>query len=504
MELKREGGAAWTILRSKQNKYLIQLPDSERAVRHEVFSIEMKWGSAKLIIYAYLHREYLTVMFAIDFSRDYAGLSPDEDLHKISQTLRAVQALIVERTLKYQAGDREAPKLQGDDLDIVQSIPRLIVDGFRDWTNELCKEAFSAPLASKRISLRNCGPVFLDSFGIIYGIGLEKQKERFFSLIPRTFVHDREPTIPSIVVGSDFASKSEDLMQAIWPIMRSVNKGIPRPPHIGKPEITASLLQRGGVLYVSSLGRLIPGSQINSPIIYSLVASYMSGWRLGRLIDRLHSLEVLRIVALRDLAAINIASRSISDLNRYIHDASVKGDLTKYKSAELVRSFENIEKKAGVDLANRIARSRYYVACYRDLADMVGVEREASRVEGFQPYGNFVRRRLFDSFAFIDRVGVRYADLRKRIAFIIQSNEQQSTLDLVAATRDNTATTNRLLGAAELFSIMPITYYVGTIAAHIGEDLLGKGEPQWPFYTGAFFVAVALSMLSHFAYHRHH
>ena len=489
-------GTECRFLTDKENKYLKLLRDAERSIRHEVFSLEVKWGDVKLVVYAQLHKEYFSVMFAIDFSERSEwtdALRAKSRLEKIGESLSKIQALIVKRANEYDKNNPYVVKIADDEQKLINTIPRKIVLNMKRWINGLCSAALSPRSLQSDLGSAQCGAMFIDSFGIIYGVKHCGEKPTFFPIDPT--LKSPRLTVPALVRGCDLKEGREALIEAVWPIARSVNKGQPRPPHIGKPEISVTFLQRRSALYLTSLGRLIPGSQRCSPIIYSLVVSYVGRWRLGRLIDRLHSLETLRIVALRDLDAINNASRSISLLDRHIHDASVRGDLRRYRNEELIGRFDRVEKDAGIDLTYRIARSRYYVACYRDLANMMGLETEAVRVEGFQPYGNFVRRRLFDCFAYIDRVGVRYLELRKRIAFIIESNEQQSMTDLVKAARNNTATTNKLLGAAELFSIPPITYYIGETLHHaLGFTV----EPDSVWYSIGLALALSFAGVSHF------
>lgn len=136
-------------------------------------------------------------------------------------------------------------------------------------------------------------------------------------------------------------------------------------------------------------------------------------------------------------------------------------------------------------LMYRIERSRYYVQEYKEQMRRLRV----SRLEGFQPYTDFVRRRLFKTFDFIDRVGRRYTEVRTDIELLL--DEQRS--DLLAKRQSDT---NKLLESAEFIISVPLVYYIGHILHDLSHELFSKDTPRWiSFLISAVLAWVLLSFL---------
>jgi hypothetical protein len=74
-------------------------------------------------------------------------------------------------------------------------------------------------------------------------------------------------------------------------------------------------------------------------------------------------------------------------------------------------------EETGTGLSYRIERSRYYVKLFDDNVKLLRVR----RVEGDQPYDQFIRRRLGSQFDFIDRLGIRYERATRAVETIDQS-----------------------------------------------------------------------------------
>jgi hypothetical protein len=375
----------------------------------------------------------------------------------------------------------------------------MLLPGFERIIENLYAEAFLKVLDGRRPRFEDCGSIFADIFGIIYGLKIKKTKledgktvEKLEAVEPPIVKPRHNARIPTLVHGTNFAEMDKlRLVDAIWPVIRGMNDQRDLESRHGKPEYSISLFQDSAALYIGSLGRLLPDNRKKEPIVYTLIPSYASKWRLGRLIDELHTLGTLRLAALRDLSAIGAANEEINKMLISVANTG-PGKRPRMGTETLRQKYEGIGKNIEDGLTYRIARSRYYVSSFRDLMALL----ETKQVEGFQPYNHFVTHRLFDTFDYIDRVGIRHDELQSYIMFLIEANQQQ--------------TTNDLLTVAEVFSVIPLTYYAANVSSHVGHELaqctvLGDGVAaclDWPYYASSFALGSALALGAHWWRHR--
>jgi hypothetical protein len=498
-------------------KSLTPLEDSERSARHDVFTIQTQHAGVRLVLHARLHAEYLTLLFAADFS-DWPETSKiDSSIAKVWDEFLKLHDIVIRRSREAKHPNFDNP-LSPEDALLIDG--HSIETNLKSWVDEICIRAFGGRAADHGPSLDKCGGVFGDFFGYIFGLRSESHKPPAPAngrLEPTSFsqTSGKRLRIPAVVDGSLFRKGALELLDAIWPIVRGFNAGskdLER--RYGKPEYSVSLFQRGSVLYISSLGRLMPNNPRREPVVYALVVSYGSRWRLGRLIDRIHSLGTLRLAALRDLTKINTASRNITALSGSLPERLKSGQIPAEGHRE---AFARIGGDIDYGLFYRVARSRYYVASFKELLEMMQTE----RIDGFQPYNDFVRRRVYDAFDYIDRVGARYEELRRSISFWIAADQQRAMQSLQEATAEHTKATarqttvtalqtqvtNHLLRAAELFSIFPVTYYFGMathdtvpeVAAHSKWLTYVVPTTTWPYFSVGFCIAVGLATYSHWA-----
>ncbi len=157
----------------------------------------------------------------------------------------------------------------------------------------------------------------------------------------------------------------------------------------------------GAAIFGTSL-RQKPGAP-TSPLRFFIIYDGFKSEQLGRMIRRLHVVAELRMAALVDLEKMRSASEAI-------RDAGGLSDLSK-----LGPIYSTIGEMCTGGLLYRINQSRYYAQVYRErLQDLRIV-----RIEGWQPYDEFVRRTIYRDFDFIDRLGARYAQLGERISRLV-------------------------------------------------------------------------------------
>jgi len=78
----------------------------------------------------------------------------------------------------------------------------------------------------------------------------------------------------------------------------------------------------------------------------------------------------------------------------------------------------NFLVETGGGLSYRIERSRFYVQQFEDNVKLLRIQ----RLEGAQPYDQFIRRRLGSEFDFIDRLGIRYERATRAMETLDQSH----------------------------------------------------------------------------------
>lgn len=470
------------------------LNDTERAVRHAVFQIHQPIAGGNLIVGAALHEEYFTLMLAVDFVPDGENAKTQPELIRIKKQFDKLHTLIETRykPLTNRPDSSRSYELDEPTNALINESRKVFADEFKSWITGVCGLSKSLNTGNELIS---CGTVFHDSLGIVFGLRIPERDPRM-GLLTRTQPVLLQPghsaRTSALVKGTDFfTANALGVVDAIWPVVRGIHDDRKFEEYYGKPEYSISLFQDRTVIYLSSLGRIPPDNLEKRPIVYTLVVSYVSKWRLGRLVSQLHSMGALRLAALRDLAEISRAEDEINSISRRARTSGsvkVKAKL----ASELLVEFGNIGAK--IDLPHRILRSRYYVAAFRNLVEML----RTTKVEGFLPYDEFMRRRLFDTFSYIDRLGYRYDDLKQSLLFQIEWGQQHDRTTQAEQT-------SYLLKAAEIVSIFPITYYLGHIFIAFGSELLKEcpfAKLEWPYYIASAVVSVALARFSRWMRHK--
>lgn len=190
-------------------------------------------------------------------------------------------------------------------------------------------------------------------------------------------------------------------------------------------ETVACLAQRRRVLYVSSLGtRVAEGGHrdqrfdeldLRYLIVYSAEEEYrrQNPMQINRFVQRQHAMGRLRLLALRDYDRI----RNISDLlHQYERELDVliarqkNQPPRRSKLRDFRRKIDALNGEVVGSLPYRIWRSGYYFERFCRLLDAF----EPTRLEGWQPYHEFMNRRMLQQVRHIQMVGKRAEGLRRR------------------------------------------------------------------------------------------
>jgi hypothetical protein len=166
-----------------------------------------------------------------------------------------------------------------------------------------------------------------------------------------------------------------------------------------------------------------------------------------------------------------------------------------------IKSIENAHKQfnsitadfmnnGNCDLAYRIGRSRHYVGQVRSNVEFLRIK----RLEGYQPYDQFVERRLGGEFDFIDSLGGRYERAANNISMLDQNYLSIETERVAIDTADIQEGTYGIQKAGEFASLaFLVPYYVSHILAQILPESV---VPIMTIGTWTGFLALAFYKIS--------
>jgi hypothetical protein len=186
-------------------------------------------------------------------------------------------------------------------------------------------------------------------------------------------------------------------------------------------ECAVNYLLDGRAIYLSTLGPQLPSTPEGEriPVEFIVYAPHqrksktiVNKWQLGRLVNQILLLGTLRLSALKDIKLLHEAGVELGLLDESTQDARQAIASSDKKAMDAIgEAHKNLSRitgkfleETGCGLLYRIERSRYYVQQFDDNVKLLRIK----RIEGDQPYDQFIRRRLGSEFDFIDRLGRRY------------------------------------------------------------------------------------------------
>jgi hypothetical protein len=222
-----------------------------------------------------------------------------------------------------------------------------------------------------------------------------------------------------------------------WPFLSLAGDG--PSPMPGRTEFTVGRLLGGRVLYASALGpqpRLgatTPG--LERPVLFYLHSITQCERQIGRLVDRLCQLGTLRLAALIPLPALKSVPEQLTKIeeiitttrnqtHKLIQEAMPGLERPSQLETEILRNLEAIQncmnslsagksapasaKIGEAALEYRLQRSAYYKAIFFSLIPAMRIK----RLEGYQPYNEFIEHRLQSAFGFIESLEARIRAVR--------------------------------------------------------------------------------------------
>jgi hypothetical protein len=222
-------------------------------------------------------------------------------------------------------------------------------------------------------------------------------------------------------------------------------------------ECAVNYMLDGRALYMSTLGPQVPSMPEDEriPVEFIVYAhqrfkqtTIVNKWQLGRLVSQILLLGTLRLCALKDIKALQNAGRQLALLDQSTQaardaiastearaDAATRNKAdtaprdrsnvpTEQTVMELIGNAHELLNKitgdfltTGTGLSYRIERSRYYVKQFEENLKLLRIK----RLEGDQPYDQFIKRRLGSEFDFIDRLGIRYERATNNVVSLDQN-----------------------------------------------------------------------------------
>lgn len=236
---------------------------------------------------------------------------------------------------------------------------------------------------------------------------------------------DRFPFCRRDMIGDAGAMPSSDLPPRFTPreaqtVMQRMDQFLEAEAG-DRAELTGSTFLNRRAVYGSSLGATLTDDNHKDRFRsarFLMVIKPSSRWQLGRLVERLNMLGTYRLASLRNLSAINHASTRMRKLgNRIVGFEREPVDRAASYLASLNVFYSDFAASGdGMvgGLNYRVDRARYYVDSFNRIVPDLRI----GRIEGFQPYNEFIVRRYGAIWDRISRVGDRYARLAKRLDFL--------------------------------------------------------------------------------------
>lgn len=491
-------------------------------------------------VHAAAHRDFVTLSFYLDVSEPWnasaqatggpvLGTRRERILSAVKRVQTICEARMVADPHGFRAIDREVLPEHGvsapEDTDL-RAASRFLYTGLWD--------EFCTSMGLDTFTGGKTGRVFANFRGLVMATdGLpESTEQRKFpgssGAQPFPRFKGNGGIDPTGTRSSDEPNEANAVVKAFWPfVRRSIRDADHR-------EFVACGVMSWRALYVTALNcpptfdwrgeahssrppEVIDGVTEGEPIHYLLITKGAPHWRqVGRIVERINSMGIMRLIALRDYGVIRDASTQIqlrgqeldtimkkwNTESTRLRDAyrvlklrakkkKEKDDLQDQEDDKLQDLANEVEKdliylsasldevgvKAVHGLHFRINRSRYYVSEFESLLASLKV----GNIDTWVSYDQFVTRGLKPAFDFIDGVGTRIVGLRSRLQIVLEGIETSALVIQTSRTRSNTAelrkiarrfTINNLIATALGLVLTVLTAVLGLgFRQQIGETL---------------------------------
>ncbi len=372
-----EGSLSPARINFLSNRQMDVLTSTSRVV-----SLQFTWKMLIVTIRFEIHTEYFSLSTFVEFGK--AGAGPYSDLDSLNRNIDAMLEYFDERS------NRLSDQKLTEQLNTY-----FFYDFWKTYEGEILSHASLRDLTKEGAFNR----VFADFRGLILS-------DRVVDLFD-----DEEFTD-----GDRRLRWGQNAKRKLLPLIQ---------PGSGRfrNECAANYMLDGHAFYMGTVGPKLPSTIMDerNPGEFIVYASqrpdssktFVNKWQLGRLVNQILLLDTLRLCALKDVKLLHQAGHEFARLDLRTQVAGDATLLFDARAMDLIReTHENLSyitgeflRSAGTGLLYRIERSRYYVQQFDENLRQLRI----TRLEGDQPYDQFIKRRVGSEFDFIDRLGIRYA-----------------------------------------------------------------------------------------------
>ena len=370
------------------------LPDRHKDIfRSQFRSIAVKflWKGLNISMRCEMHTEYVTLTTVAELRENIFSQVTQSEIPK--EIEYSTDTVINSKFILMKNYLSEPEKHQQEAMDLRDYF-------FREFWRSLENYLRSLHLVAPFLNAEAFTDVFADFRGIILSEKVRRFSDENYQFEESKLLH-----------------WGQDAKSILLPVLK-----VPKQYRARNYECTINYMLGGRALYLSSLAPQIPEAPLveRIPVEYIVYAHQhiedgaivVNKRQLGRLISHIHICGTLRLAALRDVKMLHMVGSMVSKLDEVMQEArdsiaaSQGAAMDKIREAhtrlnDITRLFLD-ETKSG--LAYRIERSRYYVSRFAKNVEFLRIR----RLEGNQPYHQFVEKRLGAEFDFIHRLGLRF------------------------------------------------------------------------------------------------
>lgn len=225
--------------------------------------------------------------------------------------------------------------------------------------------------------------------------------------------------------------------------------------------------------------------------------------QLGRLVERLNALETLRVASMLDIEKLRDVGAALRHLGARLDRITESEDIDDHEALRVILkdlSAQGAALRGGVSY--RLGRSTLYSDAYlRRLGEL-----RESWLETWQTYGEFVKRRLQETFDAVKDVEDRREALFMRLQVLLQRHSGNELVDLQRETEQNLKSTDLISYVAAIVGFIAVGAQMsGAIAElfppHVQDWVIPAavtsphGREQWLGGVGGFGFGVVAGAL---------
>lgn len=466
-----------------------------------VVTLEFAYGSAIFKVVVGRYYEHSTLSMSLDLSKP-----PDRDRQMYVLPASEAEGDVIEvhetlRNLKQTLDDiQKDPRPNSTREAALRAHQAYLYEGF--WARVVSRLGLGRPFLAQSSLVS----IFADFRGLVLNVGDEANDWTTWE------------RISSVRAVAEFDEVSN--LQAVDRALPFVGASSPNwrdsefviCNYIGRRVIYASALGAAGP-YVARPHNQPPASSCE-PLNYLVLTNGLGiqnhrqihrkpfeRWQLGRLIGQINQIGTLRLLGLRDIERIHLAGDRAIELGKKLDElfrqstAQGRHDLRRADLEAFFGDLNDLSASASSGLFYRINASRQAFGQFqRGMEDL-----KIDVIEGYQPYDEFMRRRLFAVYEEIDRIGIRIDRLYERADTLLRYLDAKTELITLQQQKQEQSDQTALQRAADV--LIPVAgghYLAEEFEPVVGPwleilDLGGWDKPaQWAIWALVIYLIYKL------------